>query len=83
MKGFPAPEKGRIIGIGSRWVGRGQGPLNFPDEAWVGERQSSNKKFLTGFIRDLHERQHRDARLQELQSELVHISRLTAMGEMA
>ena len=35
------------------------------------------------FIRDLTERQRTEGRLQELQTELVHISRLTAMGEMA
>ena len=40
-------------------------------------------RFFTGFIRDLTERQKTEARLQELQSELVHVSRLTAMGEMA
>jgi len=45
--------------------------------------RSSNQRFFTGFIRDLTERQQTEARLQELQSELVHISRLTAMGEMA
>ena len=44
---------------------------------------SSDQRFFTGFIRDLTERQKTEARLQELQSELVHISRLTAMGEMA
>jgi len=49
----------------------------------VGEMRSSNQRFFTGFIRDLTERQQTEARLQELQSELVHISRLTAMGEMA
>ena len=43
----------------------------------------TNSRFFTGFIRDLTERQKTEARLQELQSELVHISRLTAMGEMA
>src|SRR4030095_9254213 len=40
-------------------------------------------RFFTGFVRDLTEHQKTEARLQELQSELVHISRLTAMGEMA
>src|SRR5262245_24580264 len=45
--------------------------------------RSSNQRFFTGFIRDLTERQQTEARLRELQSELVHISRLTAMGEMA
>ncbi len=42
-----------------------------------------DKRYFTGFIRDLTERQQTEARLQELQTELVHISRLTAMGEMA
>jgi two-component system sensor kinase FixL len=52
-------------------------------ELAVGEMKSGSKRFFTGFIRDLTERQQTEARLQELQSELVHISRLTAMGEMA
>src|SRR3972149_3186411 len=43
----------------------------------------SDQRYSTGFVRDLAERQETEARLQELQSELVHISRLTAMGEMA
>jgi two-component system sensor kinase FixL len=45
--------------------------------------RSGNQRYFTGFLRDLSERQQTEARLQELQSELVHISRLTAMGEMA
>jgi two-component system, LuxR family, sensor kinase FixL len=45
--------------------------------------KSGDQRYFTGFIRDLTERQKTEARLQELQSELVHISRLTAMGEMA
>ena len=52
-------------------------------ELSVGEMKSGNDRFFTGFIRDLTERQKTESRLQELQSELVHISRLSAMGEMA
>jgi two-component system sensor kinase FixL len=52
-------------------------------ELAVGEIKSGDRRFFTGFIRDLSERQQTEARLQELQSELVHISRFTAMGEMA
>ena len=52
-------------------------------ELSVGEMRSRDARFFTGFIRDLSERQETQARLQELQSELVHISRLTALGEMA
>jgi two-component system sensor kinase FixL len=52
-------------------------------ELAVGEMRSADERYFTGFIRDLTERQRTEARLQELQTELVHISRLTAMGEMA
>jgi two-component system sensor kinase FixL len=73
----------RIIGIGRVVVGRRKDGTTFPMELAVGEMRSPEGRFFTGFIRDLTERQNAEARLQELQSELVHISRLTAMGEMA
>jgi two-component system sensor kinase FixL len=73
----------RIIGIGRVVVGERKDGSTFPMELAVGEMRSSNQRFFTGFVRDLTERQKTEARLQELQSELVHISRLTAMGEMA
>jgi two-component system sensor kinase FixL len=73
----------RIIGIGRVVVGQRKDGSTFPMELAVGEMKSGPQRFFTGFIRDLTERQQTDARLQELQSELVHISRLTAMGEMA
>jgi two-component system sensor kinase FixL len=49
----------------------------------IGEMQSGGVPYFTGFVRDLTEHQQTQARLQELQSELVHVSRLSAMGEMA
>ena len=73
----------RIIGIGRVVIGERKDGSTFPMELAVGEMRSSKQRFFTGFIRDLTERQQTEARLQELQSELVHISRLTAMGEMA
>jgi two-component system sensor kinase FixL len=73
----------RIIGIGRVVVGERRDGSTFPMELAIGEMRSGNQRYFTGFIRDLSERQQTEARLQELQSELVHISRLTAMGEMA
>lgn len=73
----------RIIGIGRVVVGERNDGSTFPMELAVGEMISGQERFFTGFIRDLTERQKSESRLQELQSELVHISRLTAMGEMA
>ena len=73
----------RIIGIGRVVVGERRDGSTFPMELSVGEMKSGKDRYFTGFIRDLSERQKTESRLQELQSELVHISRLTAMGEMA
>lgn len=73
----------RIIGIGRVVVGERRDGSTFPMELAVGEMVSGRERFFTGFIRDLSERQKTETRMQELQSELVHISRLTALGEMA
>ncbi len=72
-----------IIGVGRVVVGERKDGSTFPMELAVGEMRSGDGRFFTGFVRDLSQRQETEARLQELQSELVHISRLTAMGEMA
>jgi two-component system sensor kinase FixL len=73
----------RIIGIGRVVVGQRRDGSTFPMELAVGEMKVADRRFFTGFVRDLTDRQQTEARLQELQSELVHVSRLTAMGEMA
>lgn len=73
----------RIIGIGRVVVGQRKDGSTFPMELSVGEMRSSGQRYFTGFIRDLTERQQTETRLQQLQSELVHMSRFTALGEMA
>jgi two-component system sensor kinase FixL len=45
--------------------------------------QVGDRRFFTGFVRDITERQETQQRLQELQSELFHMARFTALGEMA
>ena len=52
-------------------------------ELSVGEVNQGGQRLFTGFVRDLTERQQTRARLQELQDELLHVSRLRSMGEMA
>jgi two-component system sensor kinase FixL len=73
----------RIIGTGRVVVGARKDGSIFPMELAVGEMRSDKSRFFTGFIRDLTERQEVEARLQELQSQLVHISHLTPLGERA
>lgn len=73
----------RIIGVGRVVVGERRDGSTFPMELAVGEMRIDDDRYFTGFIRDLTERQETETRLQELQTELVHVSRLTALGEMA
>ncbi len=72
-----------IIGIGRIVTGQRKDGTTFPMHLSVGEMQSGGAPYFTGFVRDLTEQQQTQVRLQELQSELVHVSRLSAMGEMA
>jgi two-component system, LuxR family, sensor kinase FixL len=73
----------RIIGIGRLVTGLRRNGSVFPMELSIGEMRSGERAFYTGFINDVSERQATQVRLREIQAELVHMSRLTAMGEMA
>ena len=73
----------RIIGIGRIVTGLRKGGETFPMELQVGEFVSAGNRFFTGFARDLTERQEAERRIQDLQAELLHASRLSVMGQMA
>jgi two-component system sensor kinase FixL len=73
----------RVIGMGRVVVGARRDGSTFPMEISVGETRSGDRRFFTGFVRDLTERQDAERRFQHVQSELAHVSRLSAMGEMA
>lgn len=66
-----------------RVLGRHRDGATFPLELAVGEAVGGGRRVYTGFIRDLTAKERTEARLQELQSELLHVSRLSAMGTMA
>ncbi|HEX7871740.1 MAG TPA: PAS domain S-box protein [Sphingobium sp.] len=74
----------RIIGIGRVVFARRKDGGTFPVELSIGETTAEGTEPLfTGFMRDLTERYRTEARLEALQSELIHVSRLSAMGTMA
>jgi two-component system sensor kinase FixL len=73
----------RIIGIGRIVVGLRKNGSSFPMELEVGEFATGNGRFFTGFVRDLTEQQAAKRRVEDLQSELLHASRLSVMGQMA
>ncbi|MGQ9365532.1 PAS domain-containing sensor histidine kinase [Azospirillum sp. ST 5-10] len=80
---YVATGERRIIGIGRVVSGRRADGSVFPMELAVGEVQIGGRRLYTGFVRDLTERQATEKRLQELQAELLHVSRVSAMGQMA
>lgn len=80
---YVATGEARIIGIGRVVTGVRRDGSTFPIELAVGEMRSGDQRYFTGFVRDLSEHQAAERRLQDVQGELVHVSRLTALGEMA
>jgi two-component system sensor kinase FixL len=73
----------KIIGVGRIVTAARKNGETFPVELSVGQADSGSHRFFTGFIRDLTRQEADQLRLQELQAELLQISRLSAMGEMA
>jgi two-component system sensor kinase FixL len=73
----------RVIGTGRIVVGERKDGSTFPMELQVGEVVLEGRRQFTGFVHDLTERLESERRLQELQSELLHVARLTEMGQMA
>jgi two-component system sensor kinase FixL len=72
----------RIIGIGRILTGRRKDGATFPMELAVGEAFIGGRRIFTGFVRDITLRQASERRIAELQAELLHISRVSAVGAM-
>ena len=72
-----------IIGIGRIVTGLRSDGSTFPMKLSVGEALSNEQRLFTGFVQDLTEVRDFEARVEQLKSELIHVSRLSAMGTMA
>lgn len=83
MRRYMATGEKRIIGVDRVVVGQRKDGSTFPMKLAVGEIKRGGKRFFTGFVRDLTEREESAARLQEIQTELARLGRLNEMGEMA
>jgi two-component system, LuxR family, sensor kinase FixL len=74
--------KRRIIGIGREVRARHKDGTEFPVELSVGETATPEGRQFIGIIRDLRSRKEQERRLTELQADLVHMARVSAMDEM-
>lgn len=73
----------RIIGIGRQVLARKKDGGIFPIDLAVGEVQLAERRMFAGFIRDASARSAAEQSVHELRSDLLHVSRLSEMGEMA
>ena len=73
----------RIIGIGREVKAQKKNGEVFPIELAVGEIVLDNCRRFAGFIRDTSARHIAEQSVNELRSELLHVSRLSELGEMA
>ncbi len=83
IRRYLATGEKRIIGIGRIVVGQRRDGSVFPMELAVGEMPLHDRHLFTGFIRDLTERRETEKRLQDLQTELLHVGRVSAMAQLA
>lgn len=72
-----------VIGIGRDVVGRRKDGSTFPMYLSVGEGHLDGRRIFVGIIHDISGEKERDRRIQELQDELLHATRVTAMGQMS
>lgn len=72
-----------IIGVGRIVTGMRADGSRFPMKLSVSEAVSSTPRIFTGFVQDLTERQEFETKLEQARTELIHVSRLSAMGTMA
>lgn len=72
----------RVVGHRRRLLGLRKDGSTFPHEIYIGETALGHEHIFIGFLRDLTAREAADAKFKEMQSELVHISRSSAIGTM-
>ena len=72
-----------IIGIGREVSGLRKDGSVFPMRLSVGEGVVRGERIFLGIITDISELQAQDKKIQELQLEMLHVSRLTDMGQVA
>lgn len=77
LKGHLTPGRNRAV-----MAQRKDGSV-FPTELSIGEAYTRQRHILTVFIHDISKRQLTERRMQELQSELLHVTRLSTMGHIA
>lgn len=79
---YKATGERKIIGIGREVHARHKDGTEFPVELSVGEARTPQGRQFIGIIRDLRPRKEQEERVRQLQADLVHMARVSAIDEM-
>ena len=82
MSNYHRTGEKRIIGIGREVSGRHRDGTVIPLELSIGEAKTSEGRQYIGVLRDLRPRRAVESRVSQLQAQVVHMTRLSAMDEM-
>jgi two-component system sensor kinase FixL len=82
LENYRETGRARIMGIGREVIGQRKDGTTFPMYLSVGKGILDTQTIYVGIIRDLTARNSALKKMQELQNELLHVSRLSAMGQM-
>jgi len=83
LKHYRETGEKRIIGIGREVLGRRKNGTTFAMYLSVGEGVFHEHRIFLGILHDISERKASESRIQELQKELLHATRLTATGQLS
>jgi two-component system, LuxR family, sensor kinase FixL len=83
LERYVSTGKAKIIGRAQTLNALRADGTEFPIELWVGDASTESEKLFAGFISDQTERIETEAKLQSLQNDLVHVSRLSAVSELS
>ncbi len=83
LEHYSTTREKRIIGVGREVIGRRKDGTTFPMYLSVGEGRQNGETLYVGIVHDLSEEQISERRLREVQAELLHVSRLSEIGQMA
>jgi len=75
--------RAKVIGIGREVVGLRKDGSHFPMDLAIGEVRLGARRLFTGICRDISDRKAVEAEARRRLDDLVHVSRLASMGDMA
>ncbi len=80
---YKATNEKHIIGIGREVTGRRKDGTTFPMYLSVGEGRLGGRRIFVGIVHDISDEREQEKQIQSLQNDLLHATRVTAMGQMS